>query len=154
MIRFLKDLMHKSRYWKLSLFKRNFSVGNNFKLGKNCFVSSKNKIRIGENFFMGNYCHLSSNLEIGKNVMFASFVSCVGGDHNIEDINIKMNQSGSGTLKTTVIKDNVWIGHGAIIMHGVTIEEGSIVAAGSVVTKNISSFSIYGGNPSKLIRKR
>ena len=77
MIRFLKNLMHKYRYFKLSVFNKKLTIGKNFKTGKNCFISPKNKIQIGNDFFMGNYCHLSSNLIVGDDVMFASFVSCV-----------------------------------------------------------------------------
>ena len=154
MYRFFKLLNHKYRYYKLVMFKNKVKIGKNFKGGKYGFISKKNKIDIGDNFFMGNFCHLSSDLKVGNDVMFASFVSCVGGDHNIDDVNIKMNKSGKGVFKKTIIEDNVWIGHGTIIMHGVSIKEGSVIAAGSVVIKNVPSLSIYGGNPAKLIKKR
>ena len=39
-------------------------------------------------------------------------------------------------------------------MPGVKIGKGSIVAAGSVVTKDIPAYSICGGNPAKIIKKR
>lgn len=53
-----------------------------------------------------------------------------------------------------VIKDDVWIGYGTIIMSGVTIGQGAIVAAGSVVTKDIPEYAIVGGVPAKIIRYR
>ena len=37
---------------------------------------------------------------------------------------------------------------------GIKIGDGAIIAANSTVTKNVSSYSIVGGNPAKLIRKR
>lgn len=154
MFSFLKLLLHRYRYYKLVMFKKKVRIGKNFKGGKYGFIARKNDIYIGDNFYMGNFCHLSSNLKVGNDVMFASFVSCVGGDHNVNDVSIKMNESGRGVFKETIIEDNVWIGHGSIIMHGVTIKEGSIIAAGSVVTKDVPGFSIYGGNPAKLIKKR
>ena len=52
------------------------------------------------------------------------------------------------------IEDDVWIGHAVTIIRGVTIGEGSIVGANSLVTKDIHPYSIYGGIPAKLIRKR
>ena len=52
------------------------------------------------------------------------------------------------------VEDYCWIGYGAIILAGVTVGEGSIVAAGAVVTKNVEPYSIVGGVPAQLIRKR
>ncbi|MBN2478835.1 MAG: CatB-related O-acetyltransferase [Parachlamydiales bacterium] len=54
----------------------------------------------------------------------------------------------------TVIKDDVWIGYGATIMPGVTIGQGAIIASKAVVTKDVDPYTIVGGNPAKLIRKR
>ncbi|MBT8326143.1 MAG: hypothetical protein KJP21_00385 [Bacteroidia bacterium] len=103
---------------------------------------------------MGNYCHLGANAEIGNNVLFASYVSMVGGDHKIDGIKVPIRKSGRDILKTINIGDNVWIGHGAIIMHGVNIGSGAVVAAGAVVTKDVEKNSIVGGNPAKFIRYR
>lgn len=54
----------------------------------------------------------------------------------------------------TVIGNDVWIGYEAIVMPGVKIGDGAIVAAKSVVTKNVESYTIVGGNPAQLLRKR
>ena len=139
---------------KLKLYNNKFSFGKSFFCGRGCFIATKNKIIIGDNFYMGNNCHLASNLNVGDNVMLGSNVAFVGGDHRIDDKSVLMNSSGRDLFKTTTIKNNVWIGHGSIIMHGILINEGSIVAAGSVVTKNIPKNTIWGGNPAKLIKRR
>ena len=103
---------------------------------------------------MGNYCHIAAETQIGDDVMFASYVSLVGGDHQIDNIDVPMNASVKSELKTIYIEDNVWIGHGAIILQGVRIKTGAVVAAGAVVTKDVESNAIVGGNPAKLIRYR
>ncbi|HTY36298.1 MAG TPA: Vat family streptogramin A O-acetyltransferase [Bacteroidota bacterium] len=54
----------------------------------------------------------------------------------------------------TVIGNDVWIGYDSLIMPGVTIGDGSIIAARSVVVGNVEPYSIVGGNPAKVIRKR
>ena len=111
----LKKLYFTTRYSRLTL-------GKNFKCGSQCSFSKKNIIVIKDDFYMGRNCHLACNLEIGNDVMFGSYVSCVGGDHNIDNINVKMNSSGRDHLKTTIIKDNVWIGTNAIILQNVTAQ--------------------------------
>lgn len=139
---------------RLTWMSTKINIGDNFKCGPYCSISKKNNITIGKNFFMGRNCHLASNLVIGDDVMLGSYVSFVGGDHRIDNIKTTMNKSGRDVLKTTMIEDDVWIGHGSVIMHGVKIKKGAVVAAGAVVTKDIPSKAIYGGNPAKLIRYR
>ena len=53
-----------------------------------------------------------------------------------------------------IIQDDVWIGHGAIILSGVTVGQGAVIAAGAVVTSDVPPYSIFGGIPAKQIRKR
>jgi maltose O-acetyltransferase len=150
----IKAFFFYFRKKRLTLMSTKIRIGKNFKCGTYCSISKKNDISIGDDFFMGRNCHLASNLVVGNNVMLGSYVSFVGGDHRIDNITTTMNKSGRDELKTTFIEDDVWIGHGSIIMHGVKIEKGGVVAAGSIVTKDIPSNAIYGGNPAKLIRYR
>ena len=53
-----------------------------------------------------------------------------------------------------VIEDGVWCGANVTILKGVTIGKDSIVAAGAVVTKSFPPYSIIGGVPAKLLKKR
>ncbi|WP_352792424.1 CatB-related O-acetyltransferase [Mesorhizobium sp. M0771] len=52
------------------------------------------------------------------------------------------------------VGNDVWIGHGAIILPGVSIGDGAIVGAGSVVTKDVPPYAIVAGNAARLIRYR
>lgn len=54
--------------------------------------------------------------------------------------------------KPIIIKSNAWIGMNCIILKGVTIGEGAIVGAGSVVTKDVSDWTVVGGNPAQVIK--
>ena len=53
-----------------------------------------------------------------------------------------------------VIGNDVWIGFEAVILAGVKIGDGAIIGARAVVTKDVPPYSIVGGIPAKVIRKR
>jgi len=53
-----------------------------------------------------------------------------------------------------VIGNDVWIGYDAIIMSGVKIGDGAIIGARAVVTDNVLPYTIAGGVPAKVIKKR
>jgi len=50
--------------------------------------------------------------------------------------------------------NDVWIGHGAVILPGVTIGHGAGVGAGAVVSKDVPPFAVVAGVPAKIIRFR
>jgi virginiamycin A acetyltransferase len=54
----------------------------------------------------------------------------------------------------TIIGNDVWIGYNATIMAGVQIGDGAIIAANSTVVKDVPPYTIVGGNPATVIRKR
>ncbi|WP_158746877.1 CatB-related O-acetyltransferase [Acidisphaera sp. L21] len=56
--------------------------------------------------------------------------------------------------KPVVIGNDVYIGHGAMIMPGITVGDGAVVAAMAVVTKDVPPFAIVGGNPAQILRMR
>ncbi|MBA8839408.1 DapH/DapD/GlmU-related protein [Ochrobactrum sp. RH2CCR150] len=56
--------------------------------------------------------------------------------------------------KRVVIGNDVWIGHGAVITPGVTVGHGAVIGANAVVTKDVAPYTVVGGVPAKLIRKR
>lgn len=49
------------------------------------------------------------------------------------------------------IRDNSFVGHGAIVMPRVAIGPDSVVAAGAVVTKDVPPGVVVGGNPARVI---
>ncbi len=53
-----------------------------------------------------------------------------------------------------IIGNDVWIGHGVIVLPGVTVGDGAVLAAGAVVTKDVAPYTIVGGVPAKVIRAR
>lgn len=54
----------------------------------------------------------------------------------------------------TVVGHDVWIGYDALVMPGVRIGHGAIVAARSVVAADVPPYSIVGGNPARVLKRR
>jgi acetyltransferase-like isoleucine patch superfamily enzyme len=144
--RFFRMLFVFNRY-------RLLKHGRGLYIGNGCRIQ-QGVVSVGHYSFIGHECHLFSKVEIGNWVMLASQVSIVGGDHEFEIAGTPSIWAGRRANKTVVIEDDVWVGHGTIIMHGVRIGEGAIVAAGSVVTKDVEPYTIVGGSPAKAIRDR
>ena len=117
---------------------------------------------------IGRYCSFGENIQIGRQNHPMDWLSTSPflymNNKDILDVSAVFDKSiltvhpvysaPATQLKKTIIKNDVWIGHGAIINAGVTIDNGAIVAAGSVVTKDVPAYAIVGGNPAKLIRYR
>ena len=53
-----------------------------------------------------------------------------------------------------VIGNDVWIGYEAVILAGVTIGDGAVIGSRAVVTKDVPPYTIVGGVPAKIIRRR
>jgi acetyltransferase-like isoleucine patch superfamily enzyme len=104
--------------------------------------------------YIGPSCMVCPKVEIDDYSMLANDVSIIGGDHDFSKVGIPIVFSGRGMLKKTIIGKDVWIGADTKILAGVNIGNRTIVAVGSVVTKDLDSYSVYGGIPAKKIRGR
>lgn len=56
--------------------------------------------------------------------------------------------------QSVVIGNDVWIGRGSTVLPGSTIGDGCIIAAEAVVRGAVPPYSLYGGNPGRVIRPR
>lgn len=112
---------------------------------------SKN-ISLGNESSIGDYSYISGEVCIGNHVMIAPRCVFIAMNHRFSSE--YPFQEIEGEKKKIVIGDNVWIGYGAMILAGVKVGNGSIIAAGSVVTKDVEPYSVVGGVPARLIKKR
>jgi len=149
-------LLNRIRTWiRLDILKRGNVIHKGFVRIMHGTTFERKGISIGHNVQFGPDCHIMSKVEFHDNVLIAGNV-CFIGRHD-HDFTIPGQLIWNGARipdKVTIVEDDVWIGHGAIILAGVTIEKGAIVAAGAVVTRDIPACEIWGGNPATKIRDR
>lgn len=109
---------------------------------------------------------MQDNLIIGKFCQIATGVRFVmnGSNHAMEGISTyPFKVFGKSWAKATLnvtskgdttIGNDVWVGNSVTIMQGINIGHGAIIGTNSLVTKDVEPYSIIGGNPATLIRKR
>jgi len=110
--------------------------------------------RAGPYSYVGKDCCICPRVSIGAYTMLAHEVSIQGGDHRYDVPGTPIYFSPRPEMPHTVIEDDVWIGHRAIIKAGVHIGRGAVVGAGSVVTKDVPPYWIVGGVPATKIGER
>lgn len=128
--------------------------GKNVNIERLAFFGRGDLIRIGDNSGLGYNCVLPNGSKIGKNVMMGPNCYIISQNHNYDRIDIPMIEQGTSDSTPVVIEDDVWIGRNVTITKGRKIAKGSIIAAQCVLTKDFPSYSIVGGNPSRLLKSR
>lgn len=114
--------------------------------GPNTFILSQiNSIKIG------SFCSIASGVRIQEYFHEYRRPTTYYINRHILKKDFLKDTFSKGSIH---IEDDVWIGANVVIMSGVKVGRGSIIGAGSIVTKDIPSYSIVGGNPAKVIKKR
>lgn len=93
------------------------------------------------------------NVELGDMVTISVKAIILAHDYSHQ---VKIIKNGGGNIEghfsSVIVKDNVFIGAGAILLPGTFIGENSIIGAGAVVKGEIPPCSVVIGNPGKIIK--
>lgn len=126
------------------------------KIGKHCAVRNSCKIWQPWNLELGDWVALSEDcdiyavdkIKIGNRatVSRGAFLCCAS--HDIASATMELISA------PIIIGSDAWVASRVIVMPGVTIGDGAVVGAGAVVTHDVEQWTIVGGNPAKLIKKR
>ena len=149
------------------------ALGKNIKISSNVTIIGAKKIKIGNNVRIDDYTILSVQegfLEIGSNVHIGgqSYLGCAGGIVIKNNVNIsqgvkiysKINDYLDGrkfNKKINVpvkIFNEVIIGSNSVVIGKCKINTGATVGALSFVKEDLKSWTVYAGNPVKMIKKR
>ena len=93
-------------------------------------------------------------LTIEQGVTVSRNVTLLVHDYSISTIFAQNNENvtGAGIFKPIVLKENCFVGAGAILLPGATVGKNSIVGAGSVVKGTVPDNTVVAGNPAKAIK--
>jgi carbonic anhydrase/acetyltransferase-like protein (isoleucine patch superfamily) len=139
-------------------------------------MNMKNKIKIHPSAFVAKNATVIGSISIGKDasVWFGAVVRGdmaeiqIGDGSNVQDNAVvhvdfgKPSIIGNGVtvghgaiIHGAVVKDNVLIGMGSILLNGAVIGENSVIGAGTVVTEGfeVPPNSLVLGVPGKVIRQ-
>lgn len=119
------------------------------------FWSPRRHIALGDDVGIGYRCIFLCDVEVGNKVLVAGHVAFLNSDdHRFDVVGRAMWDSGRGDKGKIVVEDDVWIGHGAIILTPSRLGRGSVVAAGAVVVNDVPPYAIVGGVPAGVLRFR
>lgn len=151
-------------YWLRNTILRGiFKAGRGLTVGHSCrFIQAdfhfppapEGRLRIGENVAINHHTEIDysggvtieDEVWISQNVLIETHAHAVSG----------LPKSQWAVRRSPlVIKRDAWIGANAVIMASAReIGEGAIVGAGAVVVHDVPAWSIVGGVPARLIKKR
>ncbi len=136
----------------------NISLGDNISIMKNSYIYAHDggELTIGDNFTLNSNSQLGASfgkIIIGSDCAIAPNCILRASNHRFDNPDIPFRKQGH-TYGEIILEDDIWIASNCVITPDTVIGRSSIIGAGSVITKDIEPYSIVGGVPAKLIRKR
>jgi putative colanic acid biosynthesis acetyltransferase WcaF len=109
---------------------RGLAIGPRSTIGQRCYIDARAGIRIDSDVSISREVAVLTATHIPDDPQFAANVSPVH------------------------LERHCFIGMRACVLPGVRIGEGAVVGAGAVVTTDVEPYTIVGGVPAKVLRKR
>ncbi|MEZ5315483.1 MAG: CatB-related O-acetyltransferase [Chlamydiales bacterium] len=155
---------------KAVVFLKNFITNPNIRVGDYTYYDGRDHPESFEidnvifarscNLIIGKFCQLAygtkfilsdANHQMSGFSTFPFFIFGKMGEGcpEWEDYDLDLPNKGD-----TQVGNDVWFGYESTIMPAVKIGDGAIIAAKAVVTKDVSPYTIVGGNPARAIRNR
>jgi acetyltransferase-like isoleucine patch superfamily enzyme len=126
-------------------------LGNKVQVGRYSYIHGNTRVTGNQSLQIGKFCSIASGVRLHcgdehdlEHISTFPFNTILGVDLNYHEVR------GAGI----VIGNDVWIGEGVRILSGAVIGNGSVLGAGGLIKSYVEPYSVYGGNPARLIRKR
>ncbi|MDH6458341.1 virginiamycin A acetyltransferase [Fusobacterium sp. PH5-7] len=157
--------------YKNMCYIKNVVKASNIEIGDYTYYSDENdSVNFEKNNILFNYPEFGDKLIIGKFCSIAQGTKIIMGsaNHRITSISTYPFNVFGGIWEEktpshlsqlpfkgdTIIGNDVWLGRESVIMPGVKIGDGAIIAAYSVVAKDVEPYTVVGGNPTRVLKKR
>lgn len=157
--------------YKTSCFIRNVVKAPNISIGEYTYYDdARDPTGFERNNVLFNYPEFGDRLIIGKFCAIAAGTVFVMGpaNHRISSAttypfnvfggawreNTPDHMSQLPHKGDTIVGNDVWFGRECVVMPGVKIGDGAIIAAYSVVAKDVPPYTVFGGNPARLLKRR
>jgi len=124
------------------VFSARYSQTPSLSIGHGCFLGHDSALTIAKQVKIGNHCLIAGGVRIA--------------DFDGHPLNACDRRAGeppaADTVLPVIIGDDVWIGHGAVVLKGVNIGDRAVIGARAVVARDVPADSVVAGNPARFIR--
>lgn len=126
------------------------SVGANVNIANTANIYFPWNLKIGDWSSIGEHAYIYNlgQINIGEKTTISQRVHLCAGTHDYNHKSLPL------LTPPIIIGEQVWVCADAFVGSNVTIGDGAVIGACSVVTKNVVSWSVVAGNPSKFIKNR
>ncbi len=112
---------------------------------------------IGEHVVINSGCVLytGQGITIGNHVAIAANCTLAPVNHAYQDKHRLIREQGFLPGKGgIVIEDDVWVGANCVLLDGAVLRRGCVVGAGSIVRGELAAYTIYAGQPLRVVGER
>ena len=129
-----------------------FAHGGRIELGSWCYLGEHSRVWSGLSVSIGHRVLLSHNVNVFDNLTHPLSASA---RHEQFRAIVKHGHPDSIDLgeRAVIIEDDVLVGCLSVVLPGVHIGRGAVIGAGSIVTSDVPPWTIFAGNPARMVRE-
>jgi acetyltransferase-like isoleucine patch superfamily enzyme len=135
-----KQMGENTNIWQYCVVLKGAKIGHDCNINFNVFIEN--------DVIIGDYVTIKSGVQLWDGLRIEDYVF-IGPNVTFTNDLVPRSKKYPEKFKKTYILKGASIGANATILSGLTIGEYALIGAGSVITKNVSPFTVWYGNPGK-----